>query len=111
MAWEAQDVRVWGVCRKWKIPYPCRKTVTKYCCTGTHKWRVVVAGARENYFCCDGNESHWWDKALFVGLPTWHLVENVRVCRDSIPSESSGCPNMVGDFPEVPPDAPVEPEP
>lgn len=111
MAWEAQDVRVWGVCWKWWVPYPCRKTVTKYCCTGSHKWRVWGVAARENYFCCDGNESHWWDRAFFVGLPMWHLAQNVRVCRGSIPSETRGCFNMIGDFPEFPPDVPEAPEP
>ena len=63
-------------------------------------------GARENYFCCDGNESHWWDRAFFVGLPMWHLAQNVRVCRGSKPSETKGCVNFVGDFPEFPPDVP-----
>ena len=111
MAWEPQEVRVWGVCWKWFVPYPCRKIVTKYCCTGNHKWRVVGVAARENYFCCDGNESHWWDTAFFAGLPTWHLAQNVQVCRGSVPSETKGCPNMVGDFPEFPPDVPVAPEP
>ncbi|MBB5631749.1 hypothetical protein BJ981_007535 [Sphaerisporangium krabiense] len=100
---------MWGVCRKWGIPYPCRKIVTKYCATGYHMWRVLGAVARENYFCRDGNESHWWDKAVFFGFPTWHLVENVRVCRGSVPSEIRGCPNIVGEFPEFPPDVPDVP--
>lgn len=111
VAWETQNVRVWGVCWKWFVPYPCRKVVTKYCCTGYHKWRVWGVAARENYFCCDGRESHWWDTAFFAGLPGWHLVQNVQVCRGSVPSETQGCPNMVGDFPEFPPDVPLAPEP
>jgi hypothetical protein len=111
VAWEPQEVRVWGVCWKWWVPYPCRKIVTQYCCTGTHKWRVFGVAARENYFCCDGHESHWWDTAWFIGLPTWHLAENVQVCRGSKPSETEGCPHMVGDFPGLPPDVPEAPEP
>jgi hypothetical protein len=111
MAWEAQEVREWGVCWKWGVPYPCKKTKTKYCCTGFYKWRVWGVGLRENYFCCDGNESHWWSGALFVGLPMWHLVRNARVCRGSIPSETKGCVNFTGDFPEFPADVPEEPEP
>ncbi len=106
MAWEAQEVIVWRVCWKWGfIPYPCRKRVTKFCCTGTHKWRVWGAGVRENYFCCDGNESHWFDFGWYIGPPTWHLVQGVQVCRGSKPSETEGCPNFVGDFPEA--DGPI----
>jgi hypothetical protein len=102
---------VWGWCRKWGIPYPCRKIVTKYCCTGTWKWKVWVAGARENYFCCDGNESHWWDAAFFFGWPQWHLVQNVQKCRNSIPTQTKGCPNITGDFPDIPEDVGQAPEP
>jgi hypothetical protein len=72
---------------------------------------VLGVAARENYFCRVGNESHWWDKTFFIGLPMWHLAQDVQVCRDSVPSETTGCPNMVGDFPGVPEDAPVEPKP
>ena len=111
MAWEPQQVRVWGWCRKWGIPYPCRKIVTKYCCTGTHMWKVWGVGLRENYFCCDGNESHWWDGAFFVGVPTWHLVQNVQKCRDSVPTQTEGCPHIVGNFPEFSEDFGQAPEP
>ena len=101
MAWAAEKVTVWSLCWMWGfIPYPCRKTVTKFCCTGTHKWRVWGAFLKENYFCCEGNESHWFDAGWFVGVPTWHLVQQVQVCRgDSPPSETEGCRNFVGDFP------------
>jgi hypothetical protein len=71
---------------------------------------VFGVGARENYLCCDGNQSHWWDAGFFVGWPQWHLVTNARICRGSIPSEIKGCPDMVGDFPEFPPDVPTPPE-
>jgi hypothetical protein len=66
---------------------------------------VWGAFVRENYFCCDGNESHWFDGGWFVGAPTWHLVQQVQVCRGSQPSETEGCRNFVGDFP--PADGPV----
>jgi hypothetical protein len=100
MAWAAQNVTVWRFCWKWGfIPYPCRKIVTKLCCSGPHKWRVWGAFVRENYVCCDGNESHWFDAGWFVGAPIWHLVQQVQVCRSSQPSETEGCGNFVGDFP------------
>ena len=81
------------------------------CTPASLSWMLIVAifaapkvpaGAfvRENYFCCDGKESHWWDTTFFVGLPTWHLVQDVQICRDSVPSETEGCPDFTGDFPE-----------
>lgn len=111
MAWETQEVRVWGVCWKWFIPYPCRKIVTKFCCTGTWKWRVWGVSLRENYFCCNGKESHWWDGTFFFGLPQWHTVQNVQKCRDSMPAETEGCPNIIGEFPDIPEDVGQAPEP
>lgn len=105
MPWEPQEVRVWAVCWKWGfIPYPCRKIVTKYCCTGNWRWRVLGAVARENYFCCDGKQSKWWDVTFFFGLPQWHLVQNVQKCRNSVPDQIDGCPDFVDEFPDLPED-------
>lgn len=101
MAWTQHEVSVWRVCWKWIFPYPCKKRVTRFCCTGNLKWRVWGLGLKENYFCCDGKESHWFSGYFGFGWPGWHFVTNVQICRGSIPSESEGCPNLVGEFPEV----------
>ena len=100
MAWAAQNVTVWRVCWKWGfIPYPCRKTVTKFCCTGTHKWRVWGV-LKENYSCCEGNESHWFDAGWFVGLPTWHLGNKSKCAAAIAALGDRGLPELRRRFPD-----------
>ncbi len=91
------------------IPYPCRKTVTKYCCRGVHKYRTFIIFVVEHYFCCDGHEHHWWSLDLSLNLPYWVIDGDAEVCKDSRPEESEGCPETVGDAP--PEGAPSEDAP
>jgi len=103
MAWTAKNVRVWKVCWAWIIPYPCRKTVTKYCCRGVHKFRTFIIFVVENYFCCARREHHWWSFNLSLNIPYWISVSNVEVCKDSPPQESEGCPQTgIGEAPAGP---------
>lgn len=123
MPWEQRTVRYWTTCywefsypcgikwcRKWgvpypcgiktckgNLPYPCRKTKIVFCCTGVHRVRCYGLYG-EHWHCCDGRESKWWGKCWGLG----NTVEsNVTMCRDSIPNESQGCPNTVGDAPPI----------
>ncbi len=95
MAWVSTQVRYWTVCWWAIFPYPCRKTKTKFCCTGIRKVRCYGFFG-ENWFCCDGRESHWWSGCWGFGTT---IAGNQTVCRNSIPSSSQGCPNAVGDAP------------
>lgn len=97
MAWVETQVRVWGWCKKWGIPYPCRKVRTRFCCTGTHK-EICVGAVARHWFCCDGRQSSWWSWCFGAGK--W-MTTGTTVCRKSIPSESEGCPDTVGDIPSV----------
>jgi len=99
MAWTEKEFRIWKVCWAWIIPYPCRRTVTKYCCRGIHKYRTFIIFVVEHYFCCDRHEHHWWSFDFSLNIPYWIIVGDVEVCKDSRPSESEGCPNTVGDAP------------
>lgn len=102
MAWTAKNFRVWKVCWAWIIPYPCRRTVTKYCCRGVHKYRTFIIFVVEHYFCCDRHEHHWWSFDFSLNLPTWVIHSDAEVCKGSRPEESEGCPEAgVGDAPSV----------
>lgn len=95
MAWQQRTIRYWTVCWKWIFPYPCRKSKQKFCCTGVHKVRCYGFFG-EHWHCCDGRESHWWGWCWGVGSV---IASNITICRNSIPSESQGCPHTVGDAP------------
>ena len=100
MAWIETQTKVWGVCWKWRVPYPCRKIVTRYCCTGTHKYKTWGAVLTENYFCCDGNEHHWWSFKPLINIKSWVIETNKQVCKKSIPKETEGCPNIIDTVPD-----------
>ena len=94
MPWEAREVRYWTVCWKWIFPYPCRKTKTKYCCSGMLKVRCYGLFG-ERWFCCDSREHHWWSFCFGIGT----RINQDRICKNSIPDESEDCPNLVGEAP------------
>ena len=90
MPWEKTEVRYWTVCWKWIFPYPCRKTKTKYCCSGMLKVRCYGFFG-ERWFCCDSREHHWWSFCFGIGT----RINQDRICKNSIPDESEDCPNIV----------------
>ena len=99
MAWERKNFEVWSICWWAIFPYPCKKTVTKYCCRGVHKYRTFIIFVVEHYFCCDRHEHHWWSFDLSLNIPYWIITRDAEICKDSPPDESEGCPNSVGDAP------------
>ena len=91
MPWEAIKVKYWTICWKWILPYPCRKTKTKYCCSGMLKTSCLVLVGKK-WFCCGGREHHWWSLCFGIGTT---IVED-RICKNSIPDESEDCTEFIG---------------
>lgn len=63
----------WTWCRKWGVPYPCRKkrTVVRWCYT-FRVWRRNLFGPLEYNIACENNFEYTWKKwTWYVGFGTY----------------------------------------
>ena len=58
-----QQIRYWGWCRKWKIPYPCRKTklgiAYQYAFSALRYVPSIVPFWQKRQGCCEGTAYEW----------------------------------------------------
>jgi hypothetical protein len=64
---EVQE-KYWGWCKKWGIPYPCRKTrtVTRWCYDFSFL-NASYSGIYTDYWGCEFNNRYAWRKWEFTG--------------------------------------------
>ena len=95
-------VRRWGVCRKWGVPYPCRKTSEEvtWCYTFTLGRRRCWGLFEQFHVCENGIEYHYTDRCF--GLVTnWTIITNpFQKCFENRLEEKGRC-SISGDFPET----------
>jgi hypothetical protein len=99
MAYQQQVAeRYWGWCRKWGIPYPCRKTrtVTKWCYDFSYL-TVDYHYVYTNYVGCELNQLYpWrqWELNLSGDVFTLYFVTR---CFDNQKTSSGPCsPEVIG---------------
>lgn len=67
-----QETRSWGWCRKWGIPYPCRKVTIKtryqYVFTATRYVPSIFPFWQKRQGCCEGT-AYEWKKYVFWNSP------------------------------------------
>lgn len=86
--------RYWTWCRKWGIPYPCRKTrtVVKWCYAFSYL-TVDYHGVYTNYVGCEFNDLYsWrqWELTFRFESFTLYFVER---CYSTLKTRSGSCTN------------------
>jgi hypothetical protein len=89
--WQEVIERYWGWCKKWGIPYPCRKSRT------TRKWCCEFSWLKETgwgLFCtlegCAAGRRYSWTAFCFN---VWggRSYYNIRTCFSSAKTASGSC--------------------
>lgn len=100
MAWRRVQRVKWKVCWKWVFPYPCKKTVWEYCCTGlTKENRYPFVSVK--WICCEEKEYKFtrfrWGTDFGVDL-----YAECRICVKDLPNPyRDDCTGLAGEITKV----------